>query len=64
MKMIKETSFSETRRLILFSMLALPLLPYTYTRAEKRSLFVPAILDAEDFVIMNGWVMRKQDITE
>lgn len=64
MKMTEETSFLRNRRLILSALIMSPLLLYSYLHGGKNRPPAMATADSDDFVIVNGWVLLKEDIAE
>ncbi len=63
MKMTKKQSPIQNRRRFLAALLTFPLLLSSIAHGrEKKFLAIPSI-GADGFVIVNGWVMLKQDIT-
>lgn len=64
MKKIKEQSPVLKRRDFLLALFAFPLLAYTQFPARKNSVFSMDPDGDNDFIIVNGWVLLKQDVTE
>jgi hypothetical protein len=64
MKIKEETSFLQNRRLVLSAMVMSPLLLYSYFHGGKNRFPAMAAADSGDFVIVNGWVLLKEDIAE
>lgn len=64
MKMTKEVLHLENRRFFLAALVAFPLVLYSYSASRKKPLPALPIGQTDDFVIINGWVMLKQDIAE
>lgn len=64
MKINEETSLLQNRRFILSALIMSPLLLYSCLHGEKNRFSVTATADSDEFVIVNGWVLLKQDIAE
>lgn len=64
MKMIDEASLLQNRRRILFALVMSPLILYSYTRGRRDRSAAMTNRISGDFVIVNGWVLLKQDLAE
>lgn len=64
MQMNEETSPLQNRRLILSALILSPLLLYSILHGGKNRSPAMATLDSDEFVIVNGWVLLKEDIAE
>jgi len=64
MKMTRELLPMQNRRLFLAALFTSPLLLYIHSFGRNDSFPAMALVDSEGFVIMNGWVLLKQDIAE
>ncbi len=56
--------FLQKRRFVLSALIISPLLLYSYSGRWQSRLPEMAAGNFDDFVIINGWVMLKQDIAE
>ena len=59
----EETSLLRNRRFILSALITSPLLLYSYLH-EGKNRSPDGNADSDDFVIVNGWVLLKEDIAE
>ena len=64
MKMSNGPLLMQKRRHFLIALLTSPLLLYAHSSGRKNSFPAMEIKDSGRFIIMNGWVMLKQDLTE
>jgi len=64
MKILEAPPFLPARRAFLASLVSFPIL--LYFCFPGRNINSPALMlgDSDDFIIVNGWVLLKQDIVE
>lgn len=64
MKIPRESLTVQIRRRLLIALITSPLLPYLQPSRYQYGDSKTGLKDPDIFIIINGWVMLKRDLTE
>lgn len=64
MKIHEETLFLQNRRSLVSALIMSPLVLYSCLHEGNSRPPATGMADAGDFIVINGWVLLKQDLAE